>query len=82
MVDAAAVETPWSSPVRSLGSEIARTAEGASIALLLTTSFVTSLIMLDSNVVAVSLPAFGRSLHAGSTKVQGDHATPSRRTSR
>jgi EmrB/QacA subfamily drug resistance transporter len=31
---------------------------------LLTTSFVSALIMLDSNVVAVSLPAIGQSLHA------------------
>jgi EmrB/QacA subfamily drug resistance transporter len=32
--------------------------------ILLTTSFVSALIMLDSNVVAVSLPAIGQSLHA------------------
>ena len=37
---------------------------------LLTASLVSSLIMLDSNVVAVSLPAIGRSLGASFTDVQ------------
>ena len=38
--------------------------------LLLTASLVSSLIMLDSNLVAVSLPAIGRSLGASFTDVQ------------
>jgi EmrB/QacA subfamily drug resistance transporter len=38
--------------------------------LLLTTSLVSSLIMLDSNIVAVSLPAIARSLNASFTGVQ------------
>jgi MFS family permease len=38
--------------------------------LLLTASLVSSLIMLDSNIVAVSLPAIGRSLGASFTDVQ------------
>ena len=37
---------------------------------LLTASLVSSLIMLDSNIVAVSLPAIGRSLGASFTDVQ------------
>src|ERR1700721_2664081 len=37
---------------------------------LLTPSLVSSLIMLDSNIVAVSLPAIGRSLDASFTDVQ------------
>jgi MFS family permease len=37
---------------------------------LLTTSFVSALIMLDSNVVAVSLPAIGQSLHASFSDAQ------------
>ena len=37
---------------------------------LLTTSLVSSLIMLDSNIVAVSLPAIGRSLHGSFTDIQ------------
>lgn len=37
---------------------------------LLTTSLVSSLIMLDSNIVAVSLPAIGRSLHASFTDIE------------
>ncbi len=49
-------------------------AEGAprkgSFALLLTASMVSSLIMLDSNIVAVSLPTIGQALHAGFTDVQ------------
>lgn len=38
--------------------------------ILLTTSLVSLLIMLDSNIVAVSLPAIGRSLHASFTDIQ------------
>src|ERR1700734_4472229 len=38
--------------------------------LLLTASLVSSLIMLDSNIVAVSLPAIGRSLGASFTDAQ------------
>jgi EmrB/QacA subfamily drug resistance transporter len=38
--------------------------------ILLTASLVSSLIMLDSNIVAVSLPAIGRSLNASFTDVQ------------
>jgi MFS family permease len=37
---------------------------------LLTTSLVSSLIMLDSNIVAVSLPAIGRSLSASFIDIQ------------
>jgi MFS family permease len=39
-------------------------------AALLTASLVSSLIMLDSNIVAVSLPAIGRSLAASFTDIQ------------
>jgi MFS family permease len=39
-------------------------------AALLTCSLVSSLIILDSNVVAVSLPAIGRSLHASFSRLQ------------
>jgi EmrB/QacA subfamily drug resistance transporter len=48
------------------------TAEGASAkrGVLLTASLVSSLIMLDSNIVAVSLPAMGRALGASFTDVQ------------
>src|ERR1700744_5797540 len=38
--------------------------------ILLTSSLVSSLIMLDSNIVAVSLPAMGRSLGASFTEIQ------------
>src|ERR1700743_2327924 len=38
--------------------------------ILLTSSLVSSLIMLDSNIVAVSLPAIGRSLGASFTDIQ------------
>src|ERR1700743_3044678 len=38
--------------------------------ILLTASLVSSLIMLDSNIVAVSLPAIGRALRADFTDVQ------------
>jgi EmrB/QacA subfamily drug resistance transporter len=43
---------------------------GAKSAVLLTASLVSSLIMLDSNIVAVSLPAIGRSLVASFTNIQ------------
>jgi MFS family permease len=43
---------------------------GARRGLLLTTSLVSSLIMLDSNVVAVSLPTVARSLGAPFTDIQ------------
>jgi MFS family permease len=38
--------------------------------ILVTTSLVSSLIMLDSNIVAVSLPAIGRSLGASFTQIE------------
>src|ERR1700742_4387298 len=38
--------------------------------ILLTSSLVSSLIMLDSNIVAVSLPAIGRSLGASFTDIE------------
>src|SRR6201991_3317526 len=38
--------------------------------ILLTTSLVSSLIMLDSNIVAVSLPAIGQSLHASFEEIE------------
>ena len=42
----------------------------AKLWILLTTSLVSSLIMLDSNIVAVSLPAIGRSLGASFTDIE------------
>jgi EmrB/QacA subfamily drug resistance transporter len=45
-------------------------AEALKFWILLTASLVSSLIMLDSNIVAVSLPAIGRSLGASFTDVQ------------
>lgn len=45
-------------------------AGSSKFAVLLTTSLVSSLIMLDSNIVAVSLPAIGRSLAASFTGIQ------------
>jgi EmrB/QacA subfamily drug resistance transporter len=45
-------------------------AEASKFWILLTASLVSSLIMLDSNIVAVSLPAIGRSLGASFTDVQ------------
>jgi EmrB/QacA subfamily drug resistance transporter len=42
----------------------------AKFRILLTTSLVSSLIMLDSNIVAVSLPAIGRSLGASFTDIE------------
>ena len=46
------------------------TDQRGSLPVLLTASLVSSLIMLDSNIVAVSLPAIGRSLSASFTDVQ------------
>ena len=47
------------------------TADGRSkFAVLLTASLVSSLIMLDSNIVAVSLPSIARSLGATFTKIE------------
>jgi EmrB/QacA subfamily drug resistance transporter len=48
------------SPAKSSASDRRR----GDLAVLLTASLVSSLIMLDSNIVAVSLPAIARSLHA------------------
>jgi EmrB/QacA subfamily drug resistance transporter len=47
-----------------------RSADPSAFRVLLITSLVSSLIMLDSNIVAVSLPAIGRSLGASFTDVQ------------
>jgi EmrB/QacA subfamily drug resistance transporter len=44
--------------------------ERAKFWILLTTSFVSSLIMLDSNIVAVSLPAISRALEASFTDIE------------
>src|ERR1700744_3614167 len=49
----------------SLGS-----ADTSKFPILLTASLVSSLIMLDSNIVAVSLPAIGRALAASFTDIQ------------
>jgi MFS family permease len=53
---------------------VAETHQGVRVsrktAVLLTASLVSSLIMLDSNIVAVSLPAIGRSLAASFTDIQ------------
>jgi MFS family permease len=43
---------------------------GSNFAILLTTSLVSSLIMLDSNIVAVSLPAIARSFNATFTDIE------------
>jgi hypothetical protein len=43
---------------------------------LLTTSLVSSLIMLDSNIVAISLPTIGRSLAANFTDIQCGSSAP------
>jgi EmrB/QacA subfamily drug resistance transporter len=51
-------------------SENATTIESPRFIVLLTTSLVSSLIMLDSNIVAVSLPAIGRSLGGSFTDIQ------------
>jgi EmrB/QacA subfamily drug resistance transporter len=50
--------------------ERAATSSPSKFAVLLTASLVSSLIMLDSNIVAVSLPAIGRSLGASFTDIQ------------
>src|ERR1700678_4731036 len=42
----------------------------AKFRILLTTSLVSSLIMVDSNIVAVSLPAIGRSLGASFAQIE------------
>jgi hypothetical protein len=47
-----------------------RSADPSAFRVLLIASLVSSLIMLDSNIVAVSLPAIGRSLGASFTDVQ------------
>jgi EmrB/QacA subfamily drug resistance transporter len=47
-----------------------RTHGGSRFGVLLTASLVSSLIMLDSNIVAVSLPVIGRSLHASFESIQ------------
>jgi hypothetical protein len=47
-----------------------RPADRSTFPVLLIASLVSSLIMLDSNIVAVSLPAIGRSLSASFTDVQ------------
>ena len=49
---------------------VARRPARSSLGVLLTASFVSSLIMLDSNIVAVSLPTIGRSLGASFTDMQ------------
>src|ERR1700744_4916638 len=45
-------------------------ARGAGAGVLITTSLVSSLIMLDSNIVAVSLPAIGQSLNASFSSLE------------
>jgi hypothetical protein len=47
-----------------------RPADRSTLPVLLIASLVSSLIMLDSNIVAVSLPAIGRSLSASFTDAQ------------
>src|SRR6201985_342217 len=44
--------------------------DGSKFWILLATSLVSSLIMLDSNIVAVSLPAIGQSLHANFVEIE------------
>ena len=51
-------------------SEAPTASDGDAFWLLATVSVITSLIMLDSNIVAVSLPAIGRALQASYTDVQ------------
>src|ERR1700761_4837631 len=51
-------------------AEPSRTSAHPKFWILLTASLVSSLIMLDSNIVAVSLPAIGRALGASFTDVQ------------
>jgi hypothetical protein len=55
-----------------MSSAIAGTREVAHspFSVLLTTSLVSSLIMLDSNIVAITLPTIGRSLSASFTDIQ------------
>src|SRR3984957_10456789 len=54
----------------TLANENVAAVESPRFIVLLTTSLVSSLIMLDSNIVAVSLPAIGRSLGASFTDIQ------------
>jgi MFS family permease len=56
----------FASPRRDLASERPRNKTW----MLVTSSLVSSLIMLDSNIVAVSLPAIGRSLGASFTQIE------------
>jgi hypothetical protein len=49
----------------TMGSESVMPAETANFDVLLTASLVSSLIMLDSNIVAVSLPAIGSRARGG-----------------
>jgi EmrB/QacA subfamily drug resistance transporter len=56
--------------VTSVAVSAPRAVESGKFALLLTASLVSSLIMLDSNIVAVSLPAMGRSIGASFTGLQ------------
>jgi MFS family permease len=51
-------------------NEGSATMQSPQFIVLVTTSLVSSLIMLDSNIVAVSLPAIGRSLGASFTDIQ------------
>ena len=51
-------------------NEGSATIQSPRLIVLVTTSLVSSLIMLDSNIVAVSLPAIGRSLGASFTDIQ------------
>lgn len=51
-------------------TDVAATEPRSKFWILLTTSLVSSLIMLDSNIVAVSLPAIGRSLHGSFTDIE------------
>jgi MFS family permease len=55
-----------------MSSAIAGTREAvhSPFSVLLTTSLVSSLIMLDSNIVAITLPTIGRSLSASFTDIQ------------
>lgn len=52
------------------GAAVLRAPPDAKFAVLLTTSLVSSLIMLDSNIVAVALPSIGRALGASFTDIQ------------
>src|ERR1700728_1365976 len=56
--------------VRLLQTSNSKSEQRRKFAILLTTSLVCSLIMLDSNIVAVSLPAIARSLGASFTDIE------------